>query len=127
MNIKNKIQLSCAVFLSKYGSLYLYDEDLEKRFIIDHEQLKFNKNARWDLIGIPKKPDGALSDHEYFCIHDDIFDIINQLIKIEISYRSFLSNEPNEKESQSEPTEIHDDRIQNKKRSTTKKSTKHTI
>ena len=39
----------------------------------------------------------------------------------------FVSNEPNENEYQSEATERHDDKIQNKKRSTTKTSTKHNI
>ena len=34
----------------------------------------------------------------------------------------FISNEPNEKESKSEATEINDDRIKNKKRITTKKT-----
>ena len=34
----------------------------------------------------------------------------------------FISNEPNENESQSEATEICDDKIQNKKRSITKKN-----
>ena len=39
----------------------------------------------------------------------------------------FISNEPNENESQSEATEIHDEKIQNNKRSNTKYSTKHTL
>ena len=39
----------------------------------------------------------------------------------------FISNEPNKNESRSEETEIHDDKIQNKKRSTTKYSTNHTL
>ena len=55
-------------------SLDLYDEDMEKIFIIDHEQLKFDKTDGWTLIGIPEKEDGTLSDHGYFCIHDDLFD-----------------------------------------------------
>ena len=38
-HIKNKNQVSKTVFLPKYGSLALYDEDMGKRFIIDHEQL----------------------------------------------------------------------------------------
>ena len=76
LNFKNKSQLSCTMFLAKYGSLDLYDEYLEKIFIIDHGQLKFDKNSGWNLIGIPKKTDGTLSDHEYFFIHYDIFDRI---------------------------------------------------
>ena len=39
----------------------------------------------------------------------------------------FISNEPNEDESESEATEIHNDRIQNKKRNANKYSTKHTL
>ena len=39
----------------------------------------------------------------------------------------FISNEPNENESQSEETEIHDDRTQNKRWSITKKPTNHTL
>ena len=38
-HIKNKSQVSKTMFLAKYGSLALYDEDPEKIFIIDHEQL----------------------------------------------------------------------------------------
>ena len=66
----------CAVFLATYGSMSLYVEDLEKRFIIEHEQLKFDKNDGWTLIVIHRKPDGNFSDQEYFYIHDDIFDRI---------------------------------------------------
>ena len=50
LNIKNKSQLSCAMFLAKYGSLDLYYEDMEKRFIIEHEQLEFDKNSGCTLI-----------------------------------------------------------------------------
>ena len=39
----------------------------------------------------------------------------------------FISNKPNKNESQSEATEICDDKIKNKKRSITKKTTKHTL
>ena len=69
-HIKNKSQVSKTMFLAKYGSLALYDEDLEKRFIIDHEQLQFDKTDGWTLIGLPEEEDGTLSDLEYFCIHD---------------------------------------------------------
>ena len=76
MHIKNKSQVSKTMFLAKYGSLALYDEDLKKRFIIYHEQLEFDKTDGWTLIGIPEKEDGSFSDREYFCIHDDLFDRI---------------------------------------------------
>ena len=75
-NIKNKIQLSCTIFLAKYGSLAIHDEDMEKRFIIDQKKLKFDKNSGWNLIGIPDKPDVTFSDNDTFCIHDDIFNRI---------------------------------------------------
>ena len=40
------------------------------------------KNDKWDLIGIPDKPDGTLYDHDYFSIYDDLFDRIQSPIKI---------------------------------------------
>ena len=39
----------------------------------------------------------------------------------------FIYNEPNEDNSQSEATEIHNDKIQNKKRTANKYSTKNTL
>ena len=39
----------------------------------------------------------------------------------------FLFNEPNEDESQSESTDTHNDKIQNKKMTANKYSTKHTL
>ena len=54
----------------------MYDEDPEKRFIIDHKQLQFDKNSGWNLIGITKKHDRYLLDNEYFFIHDDLYDRI---------------------------------------------------
>ena len=32
------------MFLAKYGSMDIYDEDMKKRFMIDHEQLHFDKS-----------------------------------------------------------------------------------
>ena len=40
---------------------------------------------------------------------------------------NFISNEPNGNESHSEATEIHNDKIQNKKSTANKYSTKHTL
>ena len=94
--MKNKSKLSCTVFLTKYVSLALYDENMEKIFIIDQEQLDFDKNIGWNLIGILVKPDGNFSDHEYFCIHYDIFDMIQSTHKDRNIMWKFLSNEPNE-------------------------------
>ena len=68
-----------------------------------------------------------MSDHEYFCIHDDIFDRIQSTHQDRnVSWR-FISNEPNEDEYNSEVTETHHDKIQNKNRTSDKYSTKHTI
>ena len=82
------------MFLSKYGSLDLYDEDPQKIFIIDHEQLKFDKNAGWDLIGIPEKDDGTLSGGEYVCIHDDLLDRNQSTCQDKNIIWKFLSNKP---------------------------------
>ena len=94
--IKNRSYLSCPFFLQNYGCLDLYDEDLEKRFIIDHEKLEFDKNSVWNLIGIPEKPDGTFSDHEYFCIYDDLFDRTRSTHQDINIMRKFISKEPNE-------------------------------
>ena len=115
LNINNKSQLSCTMFLVKYISLALYDEDPWKIFIIDHKQLQFDKKYGWNLIGIPDKPNGTFPDHKYFCIHDDLFDIIQSTHRYRNIMWGFISNEPNKNESQSEATETHDKRIQNNK------------
>ena len=96
LNIENKSQLLCTIFLAKYGSLDLYDEYPEKRFIIDQEQLQFDKNYGWTLIEIVEKPDGFLLDNEYFCIHDDIFDRIQSDNQYNNTMLKYISNEPNE-------------------------------
>ena len=101
-HIKNKSQVSKTMFLEKYGSLALYDEDMEKRFIIHHEQLEFVKNYGWNLIGIPEKEDGSLSDHEYFCIHYDLFDRIKSTDQYQNFLWKFSYIEIIEDESQSE-------------------------
>ena len=81
--------------VAKYGSLGFYDEDIEKIFIIAHEELQFEKNDFRNLIWITNERNGSMSDHKYFFINEDIFDIIqttnqgkNMLLKI-------ISNEPN--------------------------------
>ena len=94
MNIKNKSQLSYTMFLANYGIMALYDEDTKKIFIIDHEQLKFDKNDEWTLIGIPEKHDGTLSGREHFCIHDDLFHRIQSNHQDRNIMWRFISNEP---------------------------------
>ena len=63
-------------FLAKYGGLSIYDIDTEKRYSIDDEEMHFVKGEGYALIGNPDFPDGSSTDHEYFCIHEDLFDII---------------------------------------------------
>ena len=79
------------------------------------------------MIGIPEKEDGSFSDHEYFCINDDLFDRIKSTHQDQTFLWNFLFNELNEDESQSEATETHNDKIQNKKRTAKKYSTKHNL
>ena len=38
--------------------------------------MHFVKGEGYALIGNPDFPDGSLTDHEYFCIHEDLFDRI---------------------------------------------------
>ena len=115
------------MFLAKYGSLDLYDEDSEKIFTIDHEKLKLYKTDGLNLIGIPEKEDGSLSDNEYFCIHDDMFYIIKSTDQDQFFFWKLSFNEPTENEYQSEATKTQNDKIQNKNRSAAKYSTKHTL
>ena len=61
-------------FLAKYGGLSLYDIDTDKRYSIGDKYIHFVNGYRCSLIGNPDHPDGNLTDHEYFCVHDDLFD-----------------------------------------------------
>ena len=63
---------------------WLYMTKIWKKIIIDHEQLQFDKTDGWTLIGIPEKEYGTLSDHNYFCIHDDLFNSIKQIIRSDL-------------------------------------------
>ena len=83
------------MFLAKYVSLDLYNEDQKKIFIIDHKQLQFDKSDGWNLIVIPEKEYGTFSDHDYFCIHDDIFDTIQSTHQDRYILWRFISNKPN--------------------------------
>ena len=53
INTKNKRKLSCTMSLAKYGSLALYDKDLEK-YSSDHEKLQVDKKYGCTLIANPK-------------------------------------------------------------------------
>ena len=63
-------------FLGKYGGISLYDIDIESRCAIYDEEIYFAKGDGYDSIGKPDHPDGTSTDHEYFCIHDELFDRI---------------------------------------------------
>ena len=73
------------MFLAKYVSLDLYDEDLKKRFIIDHEQLKFDKTDGWTLIEIPEKKMELCLIMSIFAFTMIFLIEFNQLINTEIS------------------------------------------
>ena len=47
-----------------------------KRYSIDDEDIHVLKGYRYSLIINPDHPGGTSTDHEYFCIHDDLFDRI---------------------------------------------------
>ena len=104
LNTKNKIQLSCTIFLTKYGSLDIYDEYLEKYSLLTTISYNLIKNDGYNLIGIPEKPDGTLCDHEYFYIHYDLFDRVQPTHQDRNIMWRFISNEPNENEYYSEAT-----------------------
>ena len=61
-------------FLAKYGGLSLYDIYTENIYSIDDKDIHFVKGDGYALIGNPDFPDGSSTDHEYFCIHEDLFD-----------------------------------------------------
>ena len=63
-------------FLAKYGGLSLYDIDMEKRYSIDDKEIHFVKVDGYALLGNLDHPDGSSTDHEYFCIHNNLFDRI---------------------------------------------------
>ena len=54
------------MFLEKYVSLAPYYEDVKRIFVIDHEELQFDKNDGCTLIVLPDEPNGLMSDHKYF-------------------------------------------------------------
>ena len=74
--MKKNYQRNRTRFLEKYGGLSLYSIDFGKIYFIDDEYIHFVKGDEYALIGNPDYPDGTSTDHEYFCIHDDLFDRI---------------------------------------------------
>ena len=63
-------------FLEKYGGLYLYDIDMNKRYKIDHEYICFVNKYGYVLIGNPDHTDGTSTDHGYFLICDELIERI---------------------------------------------------
>ena len=94
------------MFLTKYVSLDIYDEDVKKIFIIDHEELQLDKNYVWNLIEIPDELNGSMFYHEYSCIHEDIFGRIQSYHQEKNISLNIISNEPNENGSKRYATEI---------------------
>ena len=76
LSMKKHDQRNRTCFLAKYGALSLYDIDFGEIYSIDDEDTHFVKGDRYALIGNPDHPSGTSTDNEYFCIHDDLFDII---------------------------------------------------
>ena len=74
--MKKNDQINCTHFLEKYGGLSVYDIDFEERYFNIVEDIHFVKGCGYALIGNSDQPDGTSTDHEYFCIHDDLFDRI---------------------------------------------------
>ena len=74
--MKKNDQRSCTHFLAKYGGLSLYDIDFGKIYSIDDEDIHFVNGYGYALIGNLDHTDGTSTDHEYFCIYDDLFDRI---------------------------------------------------
>ena len=103
------------MFLSKYFSLVLYGEYVKKIFIIDHEELQFDKNVGWTLLGINNEPNGLMSDHDYFFINEDLFNTVQSTHQKNNILLKIISNEPQNK-SQCDATYICDENICKKKR-----------
>ena len=74
MSTKKNDQRYRTHFLAKYGGLSLYDIDMEKRYSIGDKEIQFLKGDGYALIGNPDHPDGTSTDHDFFCIYDDLFD-----------------------------------------------------
>ena len=87
-----KRQLLHTMFIAKYGSMVLYDIDLEIIFIIDHEKLQFDKNTGLKFIVNPEEPDASLLDHEYFFVQDYLFDRTQSTHKDKTFIFKFISD-----------------------------------
>ena len=76
MFMKKNYQRSCTRFLAKHEGRYIYYIHFESRYSIDDENIHFVNGYGYALIDNPNNLDGTSTDHEYFFIHDDLFNII---------------------------------------------------
>ena len=83
MSIKKYDQISRTRLLAKYVGLSIYDIAMEKRYSIDYKEINFVKGDGYALIDNPDHPDGNPTDHEYYCIHDDLF---NRILETDQNY-----------------------------------------
>ena len=67
-------QSSHTRFLDKYGGIYIYDIDTEKRYSIDDKEIHFVNGDGYALVCNPYHLDETSTDHINYCIHDDLFD-----------------------------------------------------
>ena len=74
--MKKCYQITRTRLLAKYGGLSLYDIGMDKRYSIYDKYIHFVKGDGYALISNPEHPDRTSIDHEYFFIHDDLFEII---------------------------------------------------
>ena len=74
--MKKYDQIYRTCFLATYGILSIYNIDMQKIYSIGDNDIHYAKVDGYALIGNPDHPDGTSTDHEYFCIHDDLFDRI---------------------------------------------------
>ena len=98
LSMKKYYQINRTRFLAKYIRLSLYDIYTEKRYSIDDKAIHFVKGDGYALFGKPDYPDVTSTDHEYFFIHDDLFDKILEndqnsdiILKVIHKKPSFLS------------------------------------
>ena len=92
--MKKKNQRTCILFLEKYGGLYLYDINFDKRYSIDDEDIHVMKGYGFDLIFNPENPDITSTDHENFFINDEFLNRIletdqNSDIALKVIHKEF--------------------------------------
>ena len=74
MKKNNQRTLTC--FFSNFGGISLYDIYFGKTYLIEDEDINLVNGYGYAIIGNSDSPDGTSTDHEYFFIHNDLFDKI---------------------------------------------------